>query len=245
MGSRDVDADAAPDEKPQHNVSVATFCMSKTETMVAQYQLCEAAGACKRPLPPSAWDGISGDEAKFWIQLCNSGQSDRTLHPINCVDWPMADIYCRWSGGRLPTEEEWEYAARGRSGGKYPWGSEPPDETRLNACGSECRRLGNKIGKNWSTMHSSDDGWSSTAPVGSYPKGATSDGLLDMAGNVWEWTASRYCPYSGGGCTDTHRAVRGGTWFFSDPSRVRVTYRNRYSPSELNVYVGFRCARTP
>ena len=149
MGSTDADLDAKADENPQHKVTMDTFWIDRTEVAKDQYQKCVDAGKCAVPV-------CSG-----------TGISD---HPVVCVSWQDATNYCAWAGRRLPTEAEWEKAARGTDGRKYPWGNEAPDDKRLN--------YNANVGK--------------TSAVGSYPSGASPYGALDMAGNVWEWVADWY-----------------------------------------------------
>jgi formylglycine-generating enzyme required for sulfatase activity len=112
--------------------------------------------------------------------------SDKSNHPVVCVDWHGAKAYCEWAGGRLPTEAEWEKAARGPDGQKYPWGDEL-DGSLANFCDTNCPDDWKNEGYN--------DGYGLTAPVGSYPGGASFYGVHDLGGNVWEWTGSEYKPY--------------------------------------------------
>jgi formylglycine-generating enzyme required for sulfatase activity len=147
-----IDRECYDDEKPGRRVFVAAFRIDKTEVTVAQYGRCVQAGGCSSP------DTRSG---------CNYGTGGRDEHPVNCVDWQQADTYCRWAGKRLPTEAEWEKAARGRDGRIYPWGNQW-DTSRANV------------------------GSGGTVAVGSYASGASPYGALDMSGNVWEWTADWY-----------------------------------------------------
>jgi len=230
MGTTDADEDAMPDDMPQHPVKVAAFCMATLETSVAEYESCVRAGKCTAAQPPN-------------YPECNMGASGRQDHPINCVDFAQATAYCEAQGGRLPTEEEWEYAARGTTGRKYPWGQAPPDTKRLNACDEKCMLLGLKI----DVMFETSDGFATTAPVGSFPKGATPEGLLDMAGNVAEWTSGKGCPYTEQTCADDKRIVRGGAWDMGMRATVTTWGRSAGArdPSEVSSGVGFRCARTP
>lgn len=202
MGSEAGEAD----EKPAHTVAVAAFELDVTEVTAAQYAACVGEGACSA-------DQVTQHE---W---CNYGKNDRRGHPINCVDWPQAEAFCAWAHKRLPTEEEWEYAARGSDGRKYPWGNKAPDS---QLC--------------WSRS----DG---TCEVGGFPEGASPFGVLDLAGNVWEWTASSLCSYPNHQCTDHPRVLRGGGWVESRASSVRATYRSGGAPESRAVFLGFRCAR--
>ena len=141
------------------------------------------------------------------LDHCNWGRGLGNL-PVNCVSWHQAVSFCTWMGGRLPTAAEWEYAAKGGEPRIFPWGNESP-EGRANF------------------------DMSGTMPVGSYPQGASKWGVLDLAGNVWEWTAS---DYEGG------KEVRGGGWN-SEPQDLRTSNRLRGDPSFGYINFGFRCAR--
>ncbi len=224
------------DEHPQHTVHVNAFYMDLTEVTVAQYAACVAAGRCAEA-PKS--------QQSFWMRFCNADRADRADHPENCVAWNMARDYCHWIGGRLPTEEEWEYAARGTDGRTYPWGNEPPGPRLLDACGTECAAALQRTGHSLrgQALYDSSDGWGTTAPVGSYPAGRSPFGLYDMAGNVWEWTSTFYCPYSSGKCASKSYAVRGGGWYGNRVSQFRAANRYRDVPSVHIFNLGFRCAR--
>jgi formylglycine-generating enzyme required for sulfatase activity len=224
MGSADSDGDADNDEKPQHRVYLDAFWMDRTEVTKDQYQQCVAAGKCAAP------------------SCRGTGQGN---HPVVCVSWQDAADYCTWAGRRLPTEAEWEKAARGTDGRKYPWGNQGVAGNLLNFCDSNC-------GYDWRD-NSVNDGYRETAPVGSYPAGASSYGALDMAGNVWEWVGDWYDEkyYAGsparnptGPASGQARVVRGGSC--SDGQGfVRAAVRYRYVPDFRDVCVGFRCARSP
>ena len=202
MGSNE-----ASDEKPVHSVKVEAFEMDETEVTVEAYRACLDAGKCTAPNTGAP---------------CNWGQPKRDDHPVNCVDWEQAKAYCAWALKRLPSEEEWEYAAKGTDGRKYSWGKDGPGTTRAcydqTASGRTCK-------------------------AGSYPSGDSPFGLKDMAGNVWEWTASAYCPYDNPYCTSSDRVVRGGSWDYNYHA-LRASFRGEYSPSAHNGSFGLRCART-
>ena len=236
VGSEDGDANA--NEKPVHPVKVASFCLDKTEVTVADYGTCVAAARCSEP---EAYRALRGD----FRQACNWRHPEgRQNHPVNCVDFVQATAFCAWAGRRLPTEEEWEYAARaGAEGRKYPWGNTAPDSSRLNACGTECQP--NLVAKRFfgvTPMYPASDGWPETAPVGSFPAGASKHGVLDLAGNVWEWTATWYAAYDGSSREDK-RVLRGGSWGGGDPRTERATNRFRLEPNARAQFLGFRCAR--
>ena len=258
MGSPDGQGDS--DEHPAHPVHVSAFCIDRTEVTVAAYRACVADARCSPPGRTVNWTGVTRDDHAVWDVACNGRYSDREDHPINCVDWTQASAYCASvAGRRLPTEAEWEFAARGAEGRRYPWGDEPPDATRLNGYGLECRNwqrararsTGLSITVSDQTAYAADDGWPTTAPVGRFP--ATLNGLRDMAGNVWEWTADWYGGYTSptgssvsdptGPATGTSRVIRGGGWNYADPLHFRAADRDWNAPADRDSDLGFRCAR--
>ena len=159
--------------------------------------------------------------------------------PRTCVTWYEAAAYARWRGGSLPSEAEWEYAARGSDGRLYPWG-DAFDGTLLNTCDAACLNV-------WHAL-AYDDGYARSAPVGSYPAGQSWVGALDMAGNVWEWTAAWYAAaYHQTGVdvdpSDPARGIekvlRGGAW--NMPALfARTAYRDGVLPDSWSGIIGFR-----
>lgn len=225
MGSPATEGEA--DEHPQHSLTVTGFCMERLEVTQAEYDACVTANACT----PSGADA-----------MCNSQVAGRGGHPVNCVDFNQATVYCNYIGARLPTEPEWEYAARGTDGRKYPWGNQPPNAHLLNACGDECVAYATTVhSETKHAMYPGNDGYAETAPVGSYPRGASPFGLLDMAGNVYEWTSSPYCNYPQHSCASIYRMYRGGGWY-TEKTAAAAT-RNGHQMTEKSVVVGFRCAK--
>jgi formylglycine-generating enzyme required for sulfatase activity len=217
------------DEAPVHTVALDAFWIDQTEVTNAQF----AAFLNE--------EGNQDEGGVTWLDLADkdcliersggdfqpkSGYSD---HPVIEVTWYGAVAYCEWAGARLPTEAEWEYAARGPQGHMYPWGDDDPtcDLAQYGGC------TGN------------------TVPVGSLPDGASWCGALDMAGNVWEWVADWYdsayykrSPPENptGPSSGEYRVLRGGSWGIN-PSVVRSAFRIRGYPDVSGISVGFRCAR--
>lgn len=166
---------------------------------------------------------------------------------MNCVDWNQAHAYCAWAGKRLPTEREWEFAARGGGENRiHAWGDAKPLTSQFNGCGEECARMALTHGWKWKPLHDDDDGFPSTAPVGSFPGSKGRWGHQDLAGNVWEWTASPFCSYGAEGpenCSKTNIAARGGGWASRYVGIFRATFRAKYPKEYRSQDVGFRCAR--
>jgi formylglycine-generating enzyme required for sulfatase activity/tRNA A-37 threonylcarbamoyl transferase component Bud32 len=252
MGSRDL-PDAAH-AAPAHQVEVSSFCLDRTEVTTRSYLECANGGKCEKAPTKVKLPKLSAKEVRFYGSLCNAAHEDRGDHPINCVAWSMADDFCRFRGARLPTEAEWEYAARGPSQRDYPWGDTPPGPKNLNACGTECAEwFRTTMGvKNQATMYNANDGFPGTAPVGSFDAGASAAGVLDLAGNVWEWTADWYGPYTKdvakdpkGPAEGSLRVIRGGDFQGAAPDWARPSYRYATDPDDYNHGIGFRCAASP
>jgi formylglycine-generating enzyme required for sulfatase activity len=239
-----------PMEKPSHRVELAPFCIDKYEVTTEAYKACSDAGRCKRAATTNDYQGLTEKDRKALDPLCNARDPEgRGKHPINCVDWEMAENFCREQKKRLPTEAEWEFAARGPDGRKYPWGDEDPAAGYLNACGKECEAWGKKNGIETKAMYAADDGFPNTAPVGSFPKGASRFGVEDVVGNVWEWVWDYYGPYGADDQKDPkgpekgeERVIRGGGWNGSYASWVRPTFRYKNAPGAHTHGIGFRCA---
>ncbi len=194
------------DDSPPHQVAVARFALDRTEVTMDAYARCVAEKKCAAPK----------DDNPF----CNVKFGDRGKHPVNCVDHHDAEAFCAFAGKRLPTEREWEYAARGGAEQRtFSWGEEPPDKTR--AC----------------YMHEGG-----SCPVGSFAPGAF--GLYDVSGNVWEWTSSWFGPYPDELATGQFKVYRGGSWSRRFPKWLHNELRNRYRPDEHSASLGIRCARS-
>jgi len=248
------EGDGATDgEKPVHAVRVSPFCMEITEVTVEAYRACSDEGKCPRASVSSSWPGATPREKKIYSPLCNAQQPGRDRHPINCVSWEAASTYCTVHDRRLPTSAEWEFAVRGPDGRVYPWGDDPPDANHLNACGVECVKWGKEHGESLAPMHTQDDGFAATAPVGSFPKGRSRYGLDDVIGNVMEWVWDWDGPYAKtsepavdpkGPAEGTERVIRGGAWNAGHLVWVRPSFRFRFHPETKSHAIGFRCAVT-
>jgi formylglycine-generating enzyme required for sulfatase activity len=244
--------DGEQDEWPPHLVTLSPFCLDRHEVTVGQFMQCVKIGDCKPPPVEVQWPGVSPREKKIYSPACNGRDLfGKDLHPINCVDWESANLYCQWAGKRLPTEAEWEFAARGAEGRRYPWGNEPPDATRLNACGTECAAwFSQQHAESTATLFARDDKWALTAPVGSFPRGNTPQGVEDLAGNVWEWVSDWSGLYPSDPQTDpkgppkgARKVARGGGFNADEEIDVRSSQRYSNVPDTRTALFGFRCAR--
>ncbi len=250
--------DALANEKPVHHVKLERFCIERTEVTVEAYQRCSAQGRCLPASKTVRWPGsdkLAADEQQVYSAECNANQAaTRANHPVNCVDWHMAKRYCESLERRLPTEAEWEYATRGPDGRVYPWGDEAPTAAHLNACGSECVAWHrSKAIHSWlpdAPLYAASDGFATTAPVGSFPKGNSRFGVADVVGNVWEWTSDWFAPYTSdeglnpkGPADGTERVIRGGAFNGVKASWLRPSFRFKSEPNARSWGIGFRCAR--
>ena len=209
---------AAPNEKPAHDATVASFWIDRTEVTVGAYGACVESHKCDPPQKSSP--------------SCTYEMGDDRL-PVNCVRWQDADAFCRERNKRLPKETEWELAARGGGAFKYPWGN------ASTSCPLAATLLHDGTGRTCTGTR--------PARVGSYAANVSPFGALDMAGNVEEWTASWYVEHTASGARPTSGAshvLRGGGWM-SRPIDARTTARNWGSSVEAGPNVGFRCARDP
>ncbi len=211
-------------EAPLHRVTLSAFWLDRTEVTIGDYARCVATGRC-RALP------LGQGATRF----------DHDRFPASLVTWEEAKTYCEYRGARLPTEAEFERAARGVGGRRFPWGD------LYNAHASNHGRLA------WQATDPSD-GFAELAPVGSFPAGRTPDGFLDLAGNVAEWVADRYAPeYEDADATDPQgpplasstpaRVVRGGDYRSAAPW-LRGAAREAEEPGTRRPWIGFRCARS-
>jgi formylglycine-generating enzyme required for sulfatase activity len=218
-------------ERPAHRVYLDAFWIDQTEVTVEMYLRCVEAGKCKDRNP--------------FIQSDYFTNATYSNYPVMNVSWEDAKAYCEWVERRLPTEAEWEMAARGEQGFVYPWGNDFGDGP-VNFCDKNCSFPSANL--------SFDDGFAETAPVGSFPNGTSPYGVLDMAGNVAEWVADWYIEtyYSVSPTTNPpgpesgeKRVFRGGSWSTPMDFGLRASYRSSSLPRIINLDIGFRCADSP
>jgi formylglycine-generating enzyme required for sulfatase activity len=223
-------------------VVVAGYCLDLTEVTVAAYDACVTSGACT---PPDAYEAYDAKRANWQRASCNWRHPGRAQHPINCVDSDQSAAFCASLGKRLPTEEEWEWAARsGPDAAPYPWGSATPDEHRLNACGLECRAAQAAQGvESRALAYRANDGFAETAPVGSFPQGDNRWGVHDLEGNVAEWTSTAWRNSHLGQADTIDRVTRGAGWLEDHASGLTATARDTWTPATRFMTVGFRCLK--
>jgi formylglycine-generating enzyme required for sulfatase activity len=215
-------------ELPRHQVWLEAFYMDRYEVTVGEYTAF---------LRATGRQGLPDDVATYVAMYASGAQ-----YPVVGVSWDEAEAYCRWAGKQLPTEAQWEKAARGTDGRQYPWGNAPIDGRHANYCDSQC------IGEEWRDTHQ-NDGYQYTAPVGSYSSGQSPYGIEDLAGNALEWVQDWY--------TDDYyrrspnrnpvnntptglRVLRGGGWRYPPPV-LRTTFRFKSEPDVRGPARGFRC----
>jgi len=223
-GIFDMGGDDNPNERPIHKVDLSEYQIGKYPVTVYEYKkFIDDDGYAKRKF----WE--SGGFGQFYKPCDWDEQLLQLNHPVIDISWYEASAYAKWANCRLPTEAEWEMAARGTGGREYPWGNEKPNRHLANFNG--------EVG--------------TTTPVNFYPKGTTKDGIFDMAGNVWEWCEDVWHENYKGAPTDgsawttggnqEYRVVRGGAWYdYSD--YLRSAYRTGYVPANRSGDVGFRVA---
>jgi formylglycine-generating enzyme required for sulfatase activity len=217
--------------------------MDTTEVTVHDYRECVDKKACAGGRTTVDWPSISKEDRETWSVFCNDGKPTRNDHPMNCISFDDAASYCKFAGKRIPTEEQWEYAARGTDGRAYPWGHEGPTSARTNGCDDTCARAARKPSETVAARLTGDDRWESTSPTGAFPEGVGPFGTFDMAGNVAEWTDAAFCPYGQSSCGTSARVIRGGSWMSELPTSLRATARDKANPSARLAEVGVRCVK--
>lgn len=219
--------------RPAHTATVTAFQIDVTEVTVDAYRRCVEHGACSLPekLPR-----VLGSHPR-----CSWYEPNRGNHPVNCVTWHQADAYCSWAGKQLPTEEMWEFAARGKRGREFPWGPGVPNHP-WGAPSDVNERLQGSCRDRHGYSDSDTD--YDTIPVGCAPLGATPEGVLDLAGNVKEWTSSTSCKYSSKECFEGVKVVRGGLNNWAGlPAQNRAEHRDALATTSAHGTIGFRCAK--
>ena len=239
-------------ELPQHQVWLDDYWIDQTEVSNAQFDLFVKDTGYKTDAEKSGKSWVYNLDSQNWEEKDKADWrhprgpytiiTNLETHPVVHVSWNDAAAYCKWAGRRLPTEAEWEKAAKGTDNRTYPWGNQAAAGNLLNMADKNLPliRSDNTI----------DDGFEYTAPVGNYSAGASPYGALDMAGNVWEWVEDWYQKYGGadqrnpkGSATGQEHVERGGSWF-NTLIEMRTTARGHFSPNYSVSNGGFRCAQS-
>jgi formylglycine-generating enzyme required for sulfatase activity len=221
------DDEGDPDEVPAVRLPVTAFFLDRTEVTNDAYRA--FVGETRHPVP-----GIGATDFTRWAWVDGEPRKGTGDDPVFLVTWADADAYCRWAGKRLPTELEWERAARGDDGRRWAWGD---------------RWEGDEARANW-FERKEFDGHTHVAPADSYPGGASPFGVLNMTGNVWEWVADPYVEQPAwkvgadhASAADTgFRVVRGGSWYTNNWYWMRASFRYFLPADEVSTIYGFRCA---
>jgi formylglycine-generating enzyme required for sulfatase activity len=222
MGS----ADGPEFDRPVNIFYLNSFYIDKYEVSNSFYKACVDANVCTPP-----------KQSKSATRESYYGNPEFGDHPVIAVNWYQVDEYCKWRGGSLPSEAQWEKAARGGNDFIYPWGN-TFNPALLNFCDKNCPM-------GWA-MEEFDDGYEDTSPVDMFEGGQSPYGAFNMSGNVYEWTLDWYDAYPGGnasadeGFGETSKVVRGGSWFDSD-YMLRADHRFKLMPDDFEDIVGFRC----
>jgi len=251
IGSPNSESGRNKDEGPVHRVKVASFALGKTE--ITRSQFAEFITQTKYSTGDKCWTLEKGSYKERVGDWRKPGYKQTNKHPVTCVNWNDAQAYTKWlsrkTGGkyRLPTEAEWEYAARGNTSTARYWGTNPDDAWEYANGADKTAQLQIEGATSWSA-HDCTDGYSYTAPVNSFK--ANTFGLHDMLGNVWEWTQDNYhdnyngAPIAGGVWIggSAKRVLRGGSWNNS-PSNLRAAIRYKSEAERRFSSFGFRLAR--
>jgi formylglycine-generating enzyme required for sulfatase activity len=229
------------DAAPAHRVCVNGFYIDRFEVTNAQFeQFVDAAGYVTE-----AERTATSSDSPTWRHPFGAESDAQQIpeHPVICVSWNDAQAYARWANKRLPSEAEWEKAARGKDGRLFPWGNTSPGS------GANVNVADTSASFKWGA-NSFNDGYRTTAPVGSFPAGESAYGVEDMAGNVWEWCSDwwdsayyKKAPADNpvGPEIGEHKVIRGGSWFYHLDG-AQATHRMYFRPDGNSTAIGFRCA---
>ena len=233
--SEDVEGSCPEDAVPAHDVALSSYVMDKFEVPVELFELCIAENVCTND---------NADEPHFRTSVesdkCNIGNPDRKNHPANCVTWYGAKAYCEWLGKRLPTEAEWENAAKSGKVQIYPWGNTPKASCDNTVMRGEANGCGSNV----------------TFPIGSKDAGVSEQGIFDLSGNVSEytedWYEKNFYSTEEASNADTHgpaepekdkfKVIRGGSYIYGE-SRTRSSFRGSVKLADPAIDFGFRCVK--